>query len=58
MCGPARSDLISEKTAAGFYGARIAYGYSGASLLRGQVVRARAVRVKEVEATLEVSRTW
>lgn len=49
MFGPARSDLISEKTAAGFYGARIAYGYSGASLLPG---------VKEVEATLEVSRTW
>lgn len=45
----ARSDLISEKTAEGFYETRIAYGYSGDRLLPGQVVRSRAVRVKEVE---------
>lgn len=45
----ARSDLISEKTAAGFYETRIAYGFSGDRLLPGQVSRARAVRVKEVE---------
>lgn len=45
----ARSDLISEKTAAGFYETRIAYGFSGDRLLPGQVSKARAVRVKEVE---------
>ncbi|TAP38796.1 tyrosine-type recombinase/integrase [Arthrobacter sp. S39] len=45
----ARSDLISEKTAAGFYETRIAYGYSGDRLLPGQVSRSRAVRAKEVE---------
>jgi integrase/recombinase XerD len=45
----ARSDLISEKTAAGFYETRIAYGFSGDRLLPGQVSRSRAVRVKEVE---------
>ncbi|TSE15768.1 tyrosine-type recombinase/integrase [Arthrobacter sp. KBS0703] len=45
----ARSDLVSEKTAAGFYETRIAYGFSGDRLLPGQVSRARAVRVKEVE---------
>ncbi|MET3952476.1 hypothetical protein ABIB29_003339 [Arthrobacter sp. UYEF36] len=45
----AHSDLISEKTAAGFYETRIAYGYSGNRLLPGQVVRSRAVRVKEIE---------
>lgn len=45
----ARSDLITEKTAAGFYETRIAYGYSGDRLLPGQVVRSRAVRVKEIE---------
>lgn len=45
----ARSDLISERTAAGFYETRIAYGFSGDRLLPGQVSRSRAVRVKEVE---------
>jgi integrase/recombinase XerD len=45
----ARSDLISEKTAAGFYETRIAYGFSGDRLLPGKVSRSRAVRVKEVE---------
>lgn len=45
----ARSDLISEKTAAGFYETRIAYGFSGDRLLPGQVSRSRAVRAKEVE---------
>jgi integrase len=45
----ARSDLVSEKTAAGFYETRIAYGYSGDRLLPGQVLRSRAVRVKEIE---------
>lgn len=45
----ARSDLITEKTAAGFYETRIAYGYSGDRLLPGQVSRSRAVRVKEIE---------
>ncbi len=44
-----RSDLISEKTATGFYETRIAYGYSGDGLLPGQMVRSRAVRVKDVE---------
>lgn len=44
-----RSDLIGEKTSAGFYETRIAYGYSGDRLLPGQVSRARAVRVREVE---------
>jgi integrase/recombinase XerD len=47
----ARSDLVSEKTAAGFYETRIAYGFAGdrARLLPGQQVKSRAVRVKEVE---------
>ncbi len=45
----ARSDLISEKTAGGFYETRIAYGFSGDRLLPGQISKARAVRVKEVE---------
>jgi integrase/recombinase XerD len=45
----ARSDRISEKTAAGFYETRIAYGFSGDRFLPGQVSRSRAVRVKEVE---------
>lgn len=47
----ARSDLISEKTAAGFYETRIAYGLArtGAQLLPGQQIKARAVRVREVE---------
>jgi integrase/recombinase XerD len=45
----ARNDLISEKTAAGFYETRIAYGFSGDRLLPGQISRSRAVRVKEVE---------
>jgi integrase/recombinase XerD len=45
----ARSDLISEETAAGFYETRIAYGFSGDRLLPGQVLTSRAVRVKEVE---------
>ena len=50
----ARNDLISEKTAAGFYETRIAYGYSGDRLLPGKVSKARAVRVKEVEEAPKV----
>ena len=45
----ARSDLISEKTAAGFYETRIAYGFSGDRFLPGKVSRSRSVRVKEIE---------
>ena len=45
----ARSDLVSEKTAAGFYETRIPYGYAGDRLPPGRVSRSRAVRVKEVE---------
>lgn len=52
----ARSDLISEKTAAGFYETRIAYGFGGDRLrmLPGQVSRARAIRVKEIEEAPKV----
>lgn len=50
----ARADLVSDKTAAGFYETRIAYGFTHDRLLPGQVIRSRAVRVQEVEEAPKV----